>query len=402
MAQIGFGGEINKEAQVRGYDLYKTSLSDVLKATAEETWKFNPTQSIESYGELWFEKQAPEGEAPVPRDELNKQYSSLGLFFEEDEYQSVVDIMVEAKQAERQRQDIISRGPQGFGVGVAKFGVGLGVSFLDPVNLASAFIPVVGQARMAQLVARYGFGRARLARGVTEGAVGAALVEPIVYGSAQALQADYGAVDSFLNITFGSILGGGLHVAAGKLKDFNTQRNFKKAVRQARKDLKIDSDIDPELNLYKEYYPENSKIMRDLEKTDPATRKVLLEKSLDDMLNERPVDVSDIVDADPILSRSSDTSAKPKARTNESKTDTEAIGNTVESNTVNKTADDIDTEIETLTAKLEEARTRGKEIKVDYDKADIELTTKELDEFNTKPDEVDAAIKDAINCMNGR
>jgi len=400
MAQIGFGGEINKTAQQFGYDQYKTSLSDVLKATAEETWNFNPTQSIESYGELFFERQAPEGEAPVPRDQLNKEYSSLGLFFEEDEYQSVVDIMVDAKEAERERQDIISRGPQGLGVGIAKFGVGLGVSLLDPVNLASAFIPIVGQARMAQLVARYGFGRARLARGFTEGAVGAALVEPIVYGSAQALQADYGVVDSFLNITFGSILGGGLHVSAGKLKDFNTQRKFKKAVKQARKDLKVDSDVDPELNLYKEYYPENSKIMRDLEKTDPATRKVLLEKSLNDMLNERPVDVSDIVDADPILRQSSDTAAKPKARMGNGKTDTEAIGNTVEANTVNKTADDIETDLETLTTKLEEARARSKQFK--FDEADIDLTTKELDEINTKPDDVDVAIKDAINCMNGR
>ena len=69
---------------------------------------------------------------------------------------------------------------------------------------------------------------ARLARGVTEGAFGAALVEPIVYSTAQRVQADYDLRDSFMNITFGSILGGGLHVGVGKIRDINTARKFNK------------------------------------------------------------------------------------------------------------------------------------------------------------------------------
>ena len=38
----------------------------------------------------------------VSRDELNKEYSDIGLFFKQDEFQSVVDIMVEEKKAERE------------------------------------------------------------------------------------------------------------------------------------------------------------------------------------------------------------------------------------------------------------------------------------------------------------
>ena len=94
--------------------------------------------------------------------------------------------------------------------------------------------------------------------------MGAAVVEPIVYGVAQKVQADYGLADSLLNITFGTILGGGLHVGAGKLKDLRTASKFKERMKEA-------GTPDEQLNLYKEYYPENSRVMRDLEMTNPQT-----------------------------------------------------------------------------------------------------------------------------------
>ena len=185
--------------------------------------------------------------------------------------------MVEKKEAERERQSIIQRGPAGswnpfsagFYVGAAKFGTGLAVSMLDPINIGASFIPVFGQARFAALAARQGLRTARLTRGVVEGAVGAALVEPIVYSAAKRVRADYGAADSLLNIAFGSILGGGLHVGVGKLKDLNTARKFKKRIKEA-------GTPDEQLNLYKEYYPENAPIMKKLAETSPETRRLLL------------------------------------------------------------------------------------------------------------------------------
>jgi len=217
MAQLGFGLGVSSTAMESGYDQYAQSFGDSMGAMAEETWARNPLSSTADL--IGLRAAALKEDSPlIPKEDLNNQYSDLGLSFEEDERQSVVDIIVEEKQAERERQSIMARGPQGIGVSVANFGVGLGISMLDPINLASAFIPVVGQARMAQMVARQGFGRARLIKGIKEGAVGAAVVEPVVVWAASDLQADYGLLDSFLNITFGSILGGGLHVGAGKLK----------------------------------------------------------------------------------------------------------------------------------------------------------------------------------------
>jgi len=403
MAQIGFGLEINTSVQESGYDQYIVGLGDVLKATAKETWARNPLESTQTLIELQRAKQN-ENSPLVPKDQLNKEYGELGLSFEEDEYQSVVDLMVEEKQAERERQAIIARGPQGFGVGVAKFAVGLGVSMLDPINVASAFIPVVGQARMAQMVAKQGFTRARFAKGVREGAVGAAVVEPIVALAANELQADYGLADSFLNITFGSILGGGLHVASGKLSDLAIRTEFKAKVRRAREELGIDSPNlrDAEINLYKAYYPENSAVMRDLERTDPLTRKTLLEKSLNDLLLEKEVDVSPIVDADSTLKQSSDTSAKPNNRVKPEKTKIDQQEKTAVNNTVNKTESDFDIEIENLTKRLEEKRQARPELRFDEDAKEIQAASEALDEAQAKSTDLEAAIKDLTNCLNGR
>jgi hypothetical protein len=403
VGQIGFGLDINTSVQESGYDQYIVGLGDVLKATAKETWARNPLESTQTLIELQRAKQN-ENSPLVPKDQLNNEYGKLGLSFEEDEYQSVVDLMVEEKQAERERQSIIARGPQGFGVGVAKFAVGLGVSMLDPINVASAFIPVVGQARMAQMVAKQGFTRARLAKGVKEGAVGAAVVEPIVALAASELQADYGLADSFLNITFGSILGGGLHVASGKLSDLAIRTEFKAKVRRAREDLGIDSPNlrEAEINLYKAYYPENSAVMRDLEKTDPQTRKTLLEKSLNDLMLEKEVDVSPIVDADLTLKQSSDTSAKPTNRVKEETPRIDQQEKTAVNNTVNKTEEDFDIEIDNLTQRLEEKRQARPELRFDEDAKEIQAASEALDEAQVKSADLEAAIKDLTNCINGR
>ena len=302
------------------------------------------------------------------------------------------------KKEERQRQSIIQRGPKGFAVGAAKFATGLSVSLFDPINIAASFIPVFGQARFAGLVARQGmnFTKARAIRGVAEGAVGATVVEPIVYGVAQKVQADYGLVDSLLNITFGTILGGGLHVGAGKLKDLRTASKFKERMKEA-------GTPDEQLNLYKEYYPENSRIMRDLEMTNPETRRLLLEKSLNDLLLEKPVDTSPVVSADPVLKNSTDTVATSQIRSKPQSEVDQMELNTVEQNVSNKQSPDIDIENNNLEVRLnaikENQKTRN--ILLDED-VETRTTKEELDEVNTRSKDLDEIIRDAINCVNGR
>lgn len=408
MAQLGFGLNVNESAYTSGYDQYKVSLLDALGAEAKTAWQFNPLQSARTLSELATSRAEARDadQIPIPRDDLNTQYSDMGLFFEEDEYQSVVDIMVQAKEEERARQSISQRGPQGFLPGLAKFGVGLGVSLADPINIASAFIPVVSQARMAKWVASQGFGKARLAKGVVEGAVGAAILEPLVLGAATEVQADYGVVDSFLNITFGSILGGGLHVGAGKLKDFAAERQFKADVKKGRELAGVDSDVDVEFNLYKKYYPEDGELMMNLKKTDPATRATLLKKSVNDLLSENPVDVTPIAKSDPTLRKTKSVAETPtptpKTAANLENKQAQVALDDVEQNTVNKGESEIDADIDNLQARLEVKRSENPELRFDENVQEVDVAAKELDELETKSDELDFAIKDAINCANGR
>ena len=379
MAQIGFGLNTFDGGKEVGYNYYETSFADTMGAVASETWARNPLSSLSTLGELRTAEQKTQSPL-VPRDDLNKEYSNLGLFFE----------------------DIINRGPQGVGVGLAKFGVGLGVSMLDPINVASAFIPVFGQARFASLVARQGFVRARAVRGAVEGAVGAALVEPFIGYAASEIQADYGLADSFLNVTFGSIMGGGLHVGGGKLKDIYTTRKIRNKIRKGREKLGIESSRDMEINLYKAYYPEDSAIMRDLQKTDPQTRELLLRKSVNDLLLEEPVDLAPIVNSNPTLKQSSDIPGPSNTKVQTQNEIPQKDLNTVEKNTVNKEDVDLNTEIDSLSTRLEEQREKTADLRFDQDRKEITKITDELDQANANPKDLNEAIVDAINCMNGR
>jgi len=169
---------------------------------------------------------------------------------------------------------------------LAKFGTAMVTSIADPINLAMMFVPYVGQARFASLVARYGFTKARFTKGAIEGTIGIGAVEPLVYTAAQREQSDYGLVDSFMAVGFGGVLGGGLHVGVGKLKDFNTARKFKKKIKEARAKANIKDGDEPVVNLYKEYYPENSRIMKEFAETNPDVRRTLLAKAFSDLMEK--------------------------------------------------------------------------------------------------------------------
>jgi hypothetical protein len=411
---LGFGLNVDETTQETGYDKYEVSLFESLGAVAADNWNFNPVWSLWNYSDLSEARNKSKFNKKnmVDRLELNKEYAKIGLYFEEDEYQSVVDIMVREKNEERARQNIMMRGPKGswnplsggFYVGAAKFATGLATSMVDPINIAASFIPVFGQTNFARLVARQGFTKARAVRGAVEGAVGATLVEPIVYGVAQSLQADYDMYDSFLNVTFGTVLGSGLHVGAGKLKDINTRRKFNEKIAEGKRILGDDTETDIDINLYREYYPENSQIMKDLEATDPNTRKMLLQKALGDALLDDAIDVTPIANADPVLRNSSDSSPNPDIRTTPKQSIDDIELKNLEDNIVNRNDVEQDAEIEILQSQLEAVKESQKDLNLQFEQGDseIKLRTEDLDEVTTKKKELDEAIKDAINCVNGR
>ena len=436
MANISFGLDVNENVKTNGYDLYKSTLGETLGAVAEDAWNFNPLPSAIRFFELEANRNEDTNDPLISRDELNKKYSNLDLFFDQDEKQSTVDILVNRKTLERERQSIIARGPEGsfnpfnsgFYTGGAKLGTSLAVSLADPINIASAFIPVVGEARFASLVARQGLTKARGIRGVVEGAVGAAAVEPIVLTAATAEQADYGLMDSFLNVTFGSIIGGGLHVGAGALKDFRTRRAFEDRIEEARKAAGITDGEDPAVNLYKEYYPETSRVMKELAETDPETRRLLLARALADLIEDNPVNVKPIADLDPKLREAQINDAVPvNERVNTTRIVDENIGTTervvtednkgtrvfkkedeldiikVEDVLRQKDIDqrNLDLENRSIEDELNIIKNRQKDLEIE-ESAELKQARIESQEVVVKEKELKDAIKDSINCVNGR
>lgn len=217
-----------------GFDLLPSGSG--IDASFANSWYYNPLQEL-SRGmqqtdatlgapvdtpSRYGVRAAPTSPLLSP-EEANKQYGIQGtLTFDKPTRQREAELLNQWAQLRRQREDQLRRATPGFFPAAARFGAGFLAGALDPINIASAFIPVVGEERWAATLARAGIESttvARLSRGAIEGAVGQAVVEPITYLQSQREQADYTMADSLLNIAFGTVLGGGLHAGFGKVGD---------------------------------------------------------------------------------------------------------------------------------------------------------------------------------------
>ena len=230
---INFGlGTFEKSPEEIGslYNQTKTGFWDTAGATFMNAWNYNPTSSLfRSVEQTQAYRSSSEY---LDRDELNKEYGSLGLSFKKDTRAGLVDYIVERKKLENERSNAIARGPTGKLAKSFFFLESLGTSFLDPINLGASFIPIVGQARFANMVAKSGKNIARLKKGFVEGLVGNAAVEPLVYGVAKSEQADYDAFDSFANIAVGGFIGSAAHVGFGRIGDFIAEKRGKPNIYQ--------------------------------------------------------------------------------------------------------------------------------------------------------------------------
>tara|TARA_R110000868_G_scaffold407206_1_gene688427 strand:+ start:2735 stop:4006 length:1272 start_codon:yes stop_codon:yes gene_type:complete len=229
MINLGFG-TLEKTDEEIGSALgqIKTGYWEAQGANISSAWDYNPTASLLRMEEQ--NKAYEESNVYLNKDELNQQYADIGLFFEQDTREGVVSYLVQRKEIERQRQDILSRGPKKtYGT---FFLANLATNFVDPINIGASFIPVVGQARFASMVAKSGKNIARLKKGFVEGLVGNAAVEPIVYGVARSEQSDYDQYDAFFNIAAGGVLGSAFHVGLGRLGDFIAEKRGKPNIYQ--------------------------------------------------------------------------------------------------------------------------------------------------------------------------
>jgi hypothetical protein len=180
---------------------FEAPLGDVLGAQAQEAWTYNPLPSVMRRRELSrayrgaepnfldinpFGEEAPSTASPmVDASAARQRIKDEGLDLVVPDAgirQRALDILIERKKEERRRNDILSRAPSGLTAGAARIGTALAASALDPLNVASAFIPVVGPTRYAAMLQR-----ARTARGPRRlYSIGDEMV--IAYGSQRAAQ----------------------------------------------------------------------------------------------------------------------------------------------------------------------------------------------------------------------
>jgi hypothetical protein len=203
--------------------------SEVLRAQAGLAWEESPLSSIGRILELDIARKRLSWAYPQYNAEEAEEFMAAnglaGQFRFEDRLYSQLELSILAKRKRRElrRQAILARAAGGFAQGAARLGTALGVSLLDPLNIATAYIPVVGQLRYARALEAAGgmFGRTavRLGAGAVEGTVGAAIVEPLIYAARIDEQADYSLADSLLNVAFGGVFGASLHAGAGLAGD---------------------------------------------------------------------------------------------------------------------------------------------------------------------------------------
>ncbi len=219
MFNVGFGQfEKTKEEVQSTFGLLNTGFFEAQKANIINTWNYNPTYSLWRKGEEISAYN--QDNTLLNKDNLNKEYAHLGLNFKEDTRKEVVDYLVKRKELEMERASTIQRGPQNIFAKGSFFLTSLATSFADPVNIAASFVPVVGQAKFAGMVAKSGKNIARMKKGFVEGLVGNTAVEPIVYGVHKSQQSDYDQYDAFINIAAGGLIGTGFHAGFGRIGDY--------------------------------------------------------------------------------------------------------------------------------------------------------------------------------------
>lgn len=202
------------------FDVAKSSTLDVLGDTFTETLYYNPASALFRLAEQ-HTYDGTRGRVLSKEEYMDSEHFRPGIKVEDTGIkEGLAKLLAERKDKRDSFNLTLNRSEGGFGLGAAQFGVAIAGSLLDPLNIASAFIPTIGTARAAVLASKFGKNGGRFMTGVMDGMVGAALLEPLVLGAAAAEQdQDYNMMDSFLNVTVGGALGGGLHLGFGKISD---------------------------------------------------------------------------------------------------------------------------------------------------------------------------------------
>ena len=219
----------------KSYDNFQYDMGDTVGAAFGDSMMHNPAPALWRLAKGAFSSKADE----ISAEDAQAKYGLGGaLKFDAPVSDSYARGMMETKVKEMRNQQILDKGQKGFIAETAKFGAGLGASIIDPINIATTFIPtgrVFSAVGLSKLAGSKTLG-ATVTKGAVSGSVGAAIVEPLPLYSAKKYQLDYDMTDSLMNIVFGGVIGGGVH----GIGHFFSGRAETRAVDSALKSLTFD------------------------------------------------------------------------------------------------------------------------------------------------------------------
>lgn len=263
-----------------------------LETAVRSTFRENPATLIYDLGVLRQANAIPKQRLSRGEAEQRVKDAGVKLQVPEDGYtQEALDILIQRRREDAAIRSVQERTPWSWMGSPVRGAASLLTGVLDPLNVASAFVPVVGQMRAARMLEQAGasaFARAgaRARIGATEGAAGAALMEPLVYGAHSQLGDDYGMADSLVNLGFGTILGGGLHITVGAVGDFRRPK------------ITGGSVADVELPAVQRTQPAPGSAAEAIGLASPEMREVALRTAVADMVQGRAPDVEPVLRID--------------------------------------------------------------------------------------------------------
>lgn len=265
----------NAAEQARGSDAYPASVWDSQELAGGSQQFLRASGAAQAEHGTFDEYGRPLSppEPPIDPETLNRTWGIDGhLKFTAPLPDSVARYMFQAKRDELARQDAAARSDAWW---PTKIGAGFLAGAADPLNIAAAFIPVMGEARAAGMLTKLGmdmsggFLARSAARGLAGAAAGTAGQVPLVamrYGLSQQEQADYSAVDAMADVAMGTLLGGGLHTAIGGAGDLIGSRFARSGVAR-------------------------------LAERDPAARETLGRAAVAAIVDDKPVNLAPVLDS---------------------------------------------------------------------------------------------------------
>lgn len=228
---ISTGELLGAKAQEAVEHMPTTSILRLGELNAAQGIPLDPTGGMggpipPDYAELYAKPQRPDVSIDDARSRVKDEGLEQQLKLPEQPTMraDALDVMIDRAKQRRELETTLSRGPSGFIPNALGFGTSFFVGAVDPLNVATSFIPVIGEARLGKLMADAGesFVRrtgVRVMSGAAAGGAGAAMLEPLEGLARTQEGADYTMADGLRSIVYGAGFGAMFHTGGGVAAD---------------------------------------------------------------------------------------------------------------------------------------------------------------------------------------